>query len=126
MSRPSTARRPSAQRSAVSNGTRILVGVNGNSAMARRYRDLVESLTNEQGGDLTEGEVLRIRNVATLHLHAEELAARIVRGEPVDPEVLTRAINGAMRALDALGRQKAAKKPGRRSINDVLASRTGS
>lgn len=106
MNRPPAALPPSPQRSAVTNGSRMLVGVDGCSAKARRYRDLVEMLTDEMGAGLTEGERLQIRNAATLQMHAEELTAALVRGEAVDPEAITRAANGATRALAALKRQR--------------------
>lgn len=105
MSRHPAASRASAQRSAVTNGSRILVGVNGCSALARRYRDLVEALTVEAGHDLGEAERLQVRNAASLQLHSEELTAKLVRGEAVDPEAITRAANGATRALTALRRR---------------------
>jgi len=103
----------------------MLAGVNGRSAQARRYRDLIDGLTEELGGGLTESERLLVRNAATLQLHAEELTAAMVRGEPVDPEVLSRATNGATRALTALRRQKAARKPARSALADILAARKG-
>lgn len=110
------------QRSAVTNGTRMLVGINGRSALARRYRDLVEALAAEIGADLGEAELLQVRNAASLQLHAEELTARLVRGEPVDPEAITRATNGATRALAGLRRRKA---PAARATPTLDAYRSG-
>lgn len=113
---------PPTQRSAVTNGTRILEGVDGSTALARRYRDLVAILSGELGENLSEAERLQVRNAATLQMHAEELTAALVRGEPVDPEAITRAANGATRALAAL-RRRQSRKPAKRTIHDVLASR---
>ena len=128
MTRPLAARAPSAQRSAVTNGTGMRVGINGCSALARRYRDLVEALSGEVGGSLTEADRLQVRNTAALQLHAEELTARIVRGEAVDPEAITRATNGATRALVALKRSNATstgrnRSPARPGLSNYLATR---
>lgn len=118
MPSPSTVAKPSRSRSAVTNGGRVLAGVDGNSAQARRYRDLLANLTAEAGPGLTEGDRLTIRNAATLQLHVEELTARLVRGEPVDAEALTRAANGATRALATLKRGRAVPRGrGRRQVS---------
>ena len=122
MTRHATASRAPANRSAVSNGSRILTGVNGCSALARRYRDLVEALTDEIPGDLGEAERLHVRNAASLQLHAEELTARLVRGEVVDPEAITRATNGATRALTAL-RKRARPTPRATDVRAYLAAK---
>lgn len=112
MKRPLPAKLPPSQRSAVTNGARILVGVNGCTALARRYRDLVDCLTSEIGEGATEIELLQARAAAGLQLHAEEMSARIIRGEPVNSEEVTRAGNAAIRAVAQLRRRP--PKPGRR------------
>lgn len=123
MTRPDAERQPSPQRSAVTNGSRMLVGVDGSSAKARRYRDLVEMLTDEMGAGLTEGERLQIRNAATLQMHAEELTAALVRGEAVDPEAITRAANGATRALAALRKRRPTRTTGPTPAEYLAAKR---
>lgn len=122
MDRLAIAPRQSVNRSAVSNGSRVLTGVDGRSAGARRYRDIVEDLSREIGGDLSAAELLQVRNAATLQMLAEDLAAAQARGEPVDAESLTRAANGATRALAAIRRLRPAK-PARKSLSDVLGPR---
>lgn len=124
MTRPAAAPPSTTNRSRITNGKALLAGVNGCSAMARRYRDLVCLLSAEIGGDLGEAESLQVKAAASLQLHVEDLTARVVRGEPVDPEAMTRAANGAMRALAALRRRKAARRPaGRVGLTDYLASK---
>lgn len=112
-----------ALRNRVTNGSVALSGVDGRSAKARRYRDLVESLSLELGGELTEAERLQVRNAATLQLHSEELTAAMVRGEAVDPEEITRAANGATRALAGLRKRRAAKQPRIGGVQGYLASK---
>ncbi|WP_374470304.1 hypothetical protein [Phenylobacterium sp.] len=124
MHREAVAPRQSANRSAISNGSRVLIGVDGRSAGARRYRDIVEDLSREIGGDLSAAELLQVRNAATLQVLAEDLAAAQARGEAVDAEALTRAANGATRALAALRRLRPAAKAKRKvGLSDVLAAR---
>lgn len=123
MYRPAATPKAPCFRSAVSNGSRLLIGVDGNTAQARRYRDLVEDLSAEFGPDLSAAELLLVRNAASLQLHAEELTARLVRGETVDPEAITRATNGASRALASL-RRRPAKRAARRSVHEIVAERS--
>lgn len=104
--------RPARIRSAVSNGTRLLAGVDGRSATARRFRDLVAELTAEVGGadDLSAAERSAIRQAAALMLRIEQVQALIVRGEPVDNDVLIR-LSGESRRLLAGLRKRAPQSP---------------
>lgn len=96
---------PATARAAVSNGTRILNGVDGRSAIARRYRDLVAALADELGGEagLNEPQRIMVRQAAGLAVQAETLQATIVNGEGVDLEELVRVGNVLTRALKMLG-----------------------
>jgi hypothetical protein len=40
----------SSQKSAITNGTRLLAGVDGRGPWVRRCRDLIADLTNDRGG----------------------------------------------------------------------------
>jgi hypothetical protein len=123
--RTGAAQRPPTSRSAVTNGSRMLVGVNGSSALARRYRDLVEGLTAELGEDLGQAELLMVRNAASLQLHVEDLSAQLARGDAVDPEAFTRAANAATRAISALRKRRPAKRPRGSSLGEYLQQRRG-
>jgi hypothetical protein len=50
------ARRSTTNRSAVTNGSKLLVGIDGRSPAARRFRDLIHFYETEVGGVLTEVE----------------------------------------------------------------------
>jgi hypothetical protein len=106
--RPAAAQRPPSARSAVSNASTMLPGVDGRSALARRFRDLAENLAADIGGELTEAERLTVRSAAALAVHAEELQARIIRGESVNPDDVIRSANASARLLSVLkrGRQR--------------------
>jgi hypothetical protein len=73
-------------RSRISNGQEILPGVDQRLAIARRYRDLVAQIAVDQGGAdrCSETRMQLIRRFASGSVLAEELEARLVRGEPVD------------------------------------------
>jgi hypothetical protein len=105
-----TAHKPTA-RDRVSNGADLLPGIDGRSAAARRFRGLIVELEAEAGPGLSSAARLQIRTVAMMQLHAEDLTARSVRGEPVDAEQLTRAVNGALRALRGLRSARKAPAP---------------
>jgi hypothetical protein len=77
-------------RSAISNRSRLLPGIDGRSATARRFRDICISYETEIGGNVTEVERDLVRQAAGLTLRAEQLQAAIVRGEAVDNDELIR------------------------------------
>lgn len=104
--RPQTAARSPAVRSAVTNGSKALAGVDGRSATARRYRDLIADFARELGGtnQLTTAEQGLLRQAATLTLRAEQMAAVVVRGEAVDNGELVKLSSEARRILTSLRR----------------------
>ena len=91
----------------------MLAGVDGRSASARRFRDLVADLTTEHAGDrdLSTAETGAIRQAAALLLRAEQLQVAIVKGETVDSDTLIRLSGEARRALDVLKKRGAKGKP---------------
>jgi hypothetical protein len=91
-------------RSAISNGTRLFAGVDGRSATARRFRDLLADLMRDLGGatSLTTMQHGLARQVATLQLQAEHLQAAVVRGDVVDSKDLVRVSGEARRILAGL------------------------
>jgi hypothetical protein len=117
------ANRPATIRSAVSNGTRLLAGVDGRSSTARRFRDLIAELTAEAGGaeGLSAADRSAIRQAATIMLRAEQVQAAIVRGEAVDSDTLIRLSSEARRVLAGLRRRTRTVKPP--TFREMLASR---
>jgi hypothetical protein len=99
------AARPSRLRSRVTNGSKMVAGLDGRSAEARRYRDLVISYADDLGGadKLTEAQRTLIAQAATLQVQSERVQAAVLRGDLVDVEQLTRLANAAMRILTRLG-----------------------
>jgi hypothetical protein len=98
-------------RSAITNGSQLLRGIDGRSATARRYRDLVQSFVESFGGEgvLNQADKAMIGTAAAITVEAEGLQTKIVNGEVIDHEQATRLVNAqgrALKALAALGSRK--------------------
>lgn len=78
--------RQSYARSRVTNGNDLLPGVDGRSIVARRYRDIYAALTSDQGGaqHLSEARTQLCRRFAAAAVIAEQMEARLARGEEID------------------------------------------
>jgi hypothetical protein len=70
---PPTASRPRSLRRRITNGADILRGIDGRSADARRYRDLVEAFSAEYGLGSSEREMAAIRLAAALTVQSARL-----------------------------------------------------
>jgi len=106
-----TARSSTTNRSAVTNGSKLLVGIDGRSPSARRFRDLVQAYTAEIGGDLSQTEMAMIKTAASLSLSAEMMQADIVNGKIVDADELIRLSSEVRRILDAIAEKAGKRKP---------------
>jgi hypothetical protein len=73
-------------RSRVSNGNKLLAGVDGRTLVARRFRDLVSQITSDQGGagQLAEARLQLIRRFSAAAVIAESMEARLANGEAID------------------------------------------
>ena len=77
---------PSRTRSAVTNHKDLLPGLDGRSATARRFRDLVNAFVADMGGldRCSEIRLGLVRRLAATTVQAEMLEARMVNGEAID------------------------------------------
>lgn len=121
-----TARKPvtrssTTNRSAVTNGSKLLEGIDGRSPAARRYRDLVHLYESEIGGELTELERGLIKQAAALSLRSEQLQGAVVRGEAVDSDTLIRLSGEARRILTSLRKRHNGRDPSASAIEDLVA-----
>jgi hypothetical protein len=110
---PSTERhvadtRPKRIRSAVSNGRRLFVDGDGNSAWSRRYRDLIVGHVSDMGGRdmLSEAQLSLIKRASTLELELEQAEGRLSKGEQIDLDSYGRAASHLRRILESLGLQR--------------------
>jgi hypothetical protein len=117
----SVVQRPLTARSRVTNGKRTIEGIDGRSAGARRFRDLMESFASDLGGlrNLNEAERSLIKQAASVTIRAEQLQAAIVRGDDVNPDELIRLSNTSRRLLASI-RRRVVPKP---TLADHLAKR---
>ncbi len=117
--------RPPATRSAVTNGAKLLSGLDGRTLAARRYKDIAFSLADDLGGaaELTEAQRCLIRQAAALTVHSEQLQAAMLRGEAVDAKDIVAASNASGRILAKLGLRRSAVASKAPSIADYLKAR---
>jgi hypothetical protein len=79
-------RRPSKQRSRLTNGKDLLPDIDGRSAMARRFKDITAAVVTDQGGigACSESRLQLVRRFAAAAVLAEQMEAALVRGEQID------------------------------------------
>src|SRR5215831_15745222 len=78
--------RKASARSRVSNGADVLPDVDGRSAIARRYRDILAQLASDQGGvdRLGEARLQLCRRFAAAACIAEQMEADLANGAKID------------------------------------------
>lgn len=96
-------------RTRVGNGSAVLPGVDGRSIIARRYREILEALVSDMGGDPSEAQQQIARRAATIAIDCEQQDAAAARGEPLDVKTYTTASNSLRRLLESLGLERRAR-----------------
>ena len=99
-------------RSAISNGSTLLAGVDGRSTWARRLRDLIELHTNDLGGvlNISEAEKAIVRRASVLIVELERMETDFALAEGA-PNIATldayqRAAGNLRRLLESLGLER--------------------
>jgi hypothetical protein len=87
----------------MTNGSAVLDNVDGRSAAARRYRDIVDDLVRDMGGDPSAGQSAIARRAAALCVSCEQAEAELVAGGKIDIGEFTTAANSLRRLLSDLG-----------------------
>ena len=79
-------RRPSKQRSRLTNGKDLLPDIDGRSAMARRFKDITSAVLTDQGGadQCSESRLQLVRRFAAAAVIAERMEARLANGEEIN------------------------------------------
>jgi hypothetical protein len=74
-------------RSRISNGSDLLPGIDGRSATARRYRDVLFALTSDSGGadNMSEARLQLCRRFAAASVLAEQMEAKLANGGKIAP-----------------------------------------
>jgi hypothetical protein len=113
-------RHPRARSRITNNVRESLVGVDGRSERARRYRDLLEGLIVEFG----PGEPDKLRALAAMKLSLEATQAAVINGDVLRSEDLVRLANVIAkreRELRAKQRQREVEQPP--GLREKLSSR---
>jgi hypothetical protein len=99
---------PSRTRSAVTNHKDLLPGLDGRSASARRFRDLVNAFVADMGGldRCSEIKLGLVRRLAATTVAAEQLESRMVNGESVDISQLCTLASTTVRISQRLGLER--------------------
>ena len=92
-------------RSRLSNGRDLLPNVDGRSLIARRYRDIMNALASDQGGAdrLSETRLQLIRRFAAAACLAEQLEAKLARGEQIDIQEHSLIVSTMVRVAQRIG-----------------------
>lgn len=108
---PQKAGRSQVARSRVTNDTRVLAGVDGRSATARRYRDVMEAIISDLGGEdmISEGQRQLARRAAALSVQCEQIEAAMAIGGTLDANDYVRLVNALNRTLSTIGLKRRMK-----------------
>jgi hypothetical protein len=103
-------RKPEA-RSRVSNHADLLPNVDGRSIIARRYRDIASQIVADQGGigRCSEARLQLVRRFAAAACLAEQMEARMARGEQIDIGVHSHLSSTMTRVAQRIGLDRRAK-----------------
>lgn len=117
---------PQRQRSAVTNGKRLFVKRPGDTAFARRFRDILAEIISDIGGHdagLSEGQRQLARRCATLSLACERMEGEAAAGKAIDVDLYGQMTDRLGRAFHRLGlkRQNIKTVP---TLSDYLRERT--
>jgi hypothetical protein len=102
-------------RSRTTNGAQLLDGIDGRSAIARCFRDILR----KNSKSATEAERVLVRQAATLAV------ARLVNGELIDADTISKLSGQLRRILADLRRKAQASAPDQPSIHEHLAANYG-
>jgi hypothetical protein len=99
------------QRSAITNGSKLLAGVDGRSPWIRRAKDLIGEHLQDLGGpdNTSAAERSIVRRVAVLSVELEHLETRFATAGEANAEDLDlyqRTANSLRRLLEAVGLQR--------------------
>jgi hypothetical protein len=112
-------------RSRVTNGSDVLPGVDGRTMIARRFYDVLQSLIADQAGldRCSEAKLQLIRRFAASAVMAEELEAKLARGEQIDITQHAALSSTLVRLAQRIGIERRARNV-TPSLNQYLAGKT--
>jgi hypothetical protein len=119
--RNTTAAKPAATRSAVTNGSRLFVVRPGDTAWNRRFGDVLSEIISDMGGHegLSEGQRQMARRCATLAITCERMENEAASTGKMDIDLYGTLCDRLGRALDRIGLKRVARDIGP-TLADVL------
>lgn len=110
-------------RSRITNGRDLLADVDQRTSTYRRYRDLVEQIVADQGGNdrCSESRKQLVRRFASVSVICEQAEAKLVAGEPIDVQQHALLCSTLTRLVSRLGIDRIAKDISP-TLSDVLRS----
>jgi hypothetical protein len=109
-------------RSAVTNGKRLHVVRPGDTAWARRFRDVLVEILSDLGHDgLSEGQRQLARRCATIAIACERMEGEAAAGNEIDLDVYGTLTDRLGRTFQRLGLKRQARTVGEPSLADILA-----
>jgi hypothetical protein len=111
-------------RSAVTNGKRLHVAAPGDTAWARRFRDVLAEIMSDLSGPagLSEGQRQLARRCATIAIARERMEGEAARGNSIDLEAYGMLTDRLGRAFARLGLRRQARDV-TPTLQDYLRSR---
>ncbi len=108
---PQIAGRSPVARCRITNDSALLAGVDGRSAIARRFRDLVDAIVSDLGGDdtISEGQRQLARRASALSVQCEQIEADMANGGAIDLNDYVRLVNALNRVLGSIGLKRRMK-----------------
>jgi hypothetical protein len=109
--RRSITRAQKCARSRVSNGKDLLPNIDGRTFIARRYRDITRAVLLDQGGieTISEARAQLARRFAAASVLAEQLEARLVKGEEINIAEHALLVSSAVRIARQIGVNRIAR-----------------
>ena len=96
-------------RTRIGTGKDVLAGIDGRTAPARRFREIVGQLVSNIGGDPSQAQTAVIQRAATLLVWAESAEAEFARTGELDIGSFTTATNALRRLLADVGLERKTK-----------------
>jgi hypothetical protein len=99
-------------RSAVTNGRRLHVVRPGDTAWARRFKDILAEVISDLGGHdagLSEGQRQLARRATTISIQCERMEGEAAAGNPIDLEQYGRLTDRLGRCFQRLGLERHAR-----------------
>lgn len=111
--------------SRVTNGKETLPGVDGRSAVARRYHDICAAIAADQGGAdrMSEARLQLVRRFAAAAVLAEQMEARLARGEKIDVGQHAHLSSTLCRLAQRIGLKRVARDV-TPTLHEYMATRT--